>query len=163
MINSFNIGQLILNFVGYHVPKTFDSKKNRSICEQMIKTFSLAFPDKEPPTVNIWTGRTRGQDGTFITFATSFANVSASHIVTAAIVNGWKVDELSLGNPWYVGFETDEMLHPIKFEDVPEARKEDFLPALPAFLTEKLDPSHQIEIVDLWELQSRVASNALEI
>ncbi|CDS82013.1 uncharacterized protein SPSC_00195 [Sporisorium scitamineum] len=147
------------NLVAYHVPVKI-SLNDRDVIKKMLgKAFALAFPNADGPSIHVFEGRhhARAQDGTLIAFETPCSNVRASDIVAAAFLHGWQLGGRFLGEPWYVGFETTEPFYPLKFLKVPDTCKNAFIQALPAFLTKSLVPGAAIEVIDIWENQTRTS------
>lgn len=147
-----------LNDLAYLLPKEFDQAKKDEIQRDLKLAFRLAFPGKEDVSIKLTSGDVETQKGTWIEFHTPSSNVPASETATVAFMHGWKADGLPLLKPFYVGLQTTELLHPIMFSSVPGEHKKAFIAALQQFLTRSLDPSHEIEVLDIWENQKRIAS-----
>ncbi|CBQ70191.1 conserved hypothetical Ustilaginaceae-specific protein [Sporisorium reilianum SRZ2] len=133
------------NAVSYHVKKVFNISECFDIKEKLDKAFESAFPNATEACTRVFKGKCCGQDGTYITFYPVPKELIATSLVGAAFIHGWKAGDQPLGKPWYVGFETREQFGPLKFVKVPESCKDNFIQALPEYLTEKLDPNSTIK------------------
>ena len=157
LMDCFNILRIIPNYISFLVPVALDEAKRIDNQARLSKAFALSFPHKVKAAVSVYLGRKR--DVTYISFNTPASNVRASDIITAAVVRSWNVAGHALGTPWYVGFQTNKAFHPLKFKGVPNTRKDDFIAALPQYLTETLDPAKEVEVLDIWEVQSRASKD----
>lgn len=76
---------------------------------------------------------------------------TCKHFV-AALVHKWKAASKTLvGAPWYVGFQMEELLQQIQFENIQEECKDDFVTNLRQCLKEDLDSNNVIKVLDIWE------------
>ncbi|EST07225.2 hypothetical protein PSEUBRA_003396 [Kalmanozyma brasiliensis GHG001] len=155
LVEQFDPNHTRLNFVGFHVPHTIDASGFDKVRDSLRTLFQIAFPFTEEPRIRMNHGNSRGKKGTYVGFDTPSTNVRSGDIVAAAATYEWKADGHLLGKPWYVGIPTNELLLPVQFLGVPEACKERFIDALPEYLTTELDPYEALQIVDIWESQSR--------
>nr|CDI56210.1 hypothetical protein BN887_05841 [Melanopsichium pennsylvanicum 4] len=118
--------------------------------------FSLSFPDKSLPTVRVVSS---SHVYKYVDIETPHSNVAAESIVIAAARDRWKIGEKPLGLPQFVGLQTSELVHPIRFDKIPYDQKQDFISFLPE-LFHIIEPEHAIKVVDLWEMQYQVAFNS---
>ncbi|SPO29136.1 related to conserved hypothetical Ustilaginaceae-specific protein [Ustilago trichophora] len=128
LMDTFEIAYVVPNEISYFVHKAFDAARAEEIKQQLSTALQLAFPDKDSVEIILSPGELRNRCGTWIEFHTPYSNIPAS-------------------------FQTSELFHPILFDSVPEECKDDFIAALPRFLTNSLDPVNEIEVLDIWEVQ----------
>ncbi|CBQ70190.1 conserved hypothetical Ustilaginaceae-specific protein [Sporisorium reilianum SRZ2] len=150
----------ILNLVQYYLRKEIEEAKRSTVAESLHTAFTLSFPDKIPATVKVFKDKSKAERGCYVSFKTPGSNVKASEIATMATFCDWSADGQPLNCPCYIGLETDEVLQPILFENVSSRRKDRFVSILPEYISEDFCPLQKIQLVDIWEEQTRSSENA---
>ena len=149
----------ILNLVEYYLREEIEEAKRSAVAESLHTAFTLSFPDKIPATVEVFKDKS-DEKGCSVSFETPSSNVKASEIAAMATFCDWSADGQPLNDPSYLGLETDEVLQPILFENVSSRRRDRFVSALPGYISEDFCPSQKIQLVDIWEQQTRRSENA---
>jgi len=147
----------LLNGVVWWVKKAWTRSQRDRIAGDLLVSFRQAFPDKSSPHVNVFQGEQDDhKTGSYIEVVTPADNVRASDIIVASLVHKWKAASQALvGPPWYVGLQTVELLQQIRFENIPEDCKEEFVMDLHQYLKDDLDSKNVIKVVDIWEEQEK--------
>lgn len=157
LMDTFGILLPRINMVSYHVGKVIEQSKHAQCRSSIEKALALAFPNQPQPVVAVFNQPCRGKAGTYIGITTE---LPVYELVMAAQFYKWSVGGQLLGTPWFVGLQTDEMLQGVQFTLVPDARKLDFVKALPSYFEKDFDRSNRIELIDVWENQSRTSKEA---
>ncbi|CBQ70189.1 conserved hypothetical Ustilaginaceae-specific protein [Sporisorium reilianum SRZ2] len=121
--------------------------------QQLSQAFSQAFPHKQAATIRLFEN---AQGYRQIDIETPYDNVPAEEIIRAASECAWKVGHALLGAPLFVGLPSSALVYPMKLDNVPLEKLDEFVASLPGFFAQFVPPSAPLRVVDVWKVETKV-------